>query len=66
MPVTTLTIPSQGTYVLDPVTGVITFTPALGFQGTATPVTYRITDFYAQIAASRRRAATPPRSRNAR
>jgi CshA-type fibril repeat protein len=47
-PVSTLTIPGQGTYVLDPTTGVITFTPAEGYSGTPTPVTYRVTDAYGQ------------------
>jgi outer membrane protein OmpA-like peptidoglycan-associated protein len=39
-----VTIPGQGTYALDAVTGVITFVAVTGFSGTATPVTYRITD----------------------
>ncbi|MGB3039513.1 MAG: hypothetical protein WBB44_02245, partial [Candidatus Nanopelagicales bacterium] len=36
-PVTTLTIPGQGEYTVDPTTGVMTFTPKLGYTGTATP-----------------------------
>ena len=36
-PVTTRTIAGQGTYVLDPQTGLVTFTPVLGYMGTATP-----------------------------
>ncbi|HST83811.1 MAG TPA: OmpA family protein [Kineosporiaceae bacterium] len=42
--VTMVVIAAQGTYTLDAVTGVITFVPVAGFVGTATPVTYRITD----------------------
>ena len=43
LPTTTVTlVPSQGTYTLDTVTGVITFTPTVGFHGTATPVTYKV------------------------
>jgi len=34
---------SQGTYMISN-TGAITFTPADGFSGTTTPVTYRVTD----------------------
>jgi CshA-type fibril repeat protein len=39
----------QGTYVLDPSTGTITFVPNPGFAGTATPVRYRIIDRYNQV-----------------
>ena len=42
------TCPVQGEYVLDPDTGVVTFTPELGFDGAADPVTVRITDAYSQ------------------
>ncbi|MEV4510394.1 glycine-rich protein [Dactylosporangium sp. NPDC049525] len=43
LPATTVTlVPSQGTYTIDVATGVITFTPAGGFTGTATPVTYKV------------------------
>lgn len=45
-----LTVSGQGRYVLDPATGRITFTPITGFTGTPTPVTYRITDAYGQVA----------------
>ena len=47
-PVTTRTIDGQGTYVLDPATGLVTFTPVLGYSGTATPAPYRIFNAYAQ------------------
>ncbi len=50
VPVTTLTIPDQGTYTLDTVTGRITFTALAGFSGRATPATYRVTDAYGQTA----------------
>lgn len=38
----TLTMPGQGTYVVDPTTGVVTFTPEAAFLGQATPVTYQV------------------------
>jgi large repetitive protein len=36
--------PGEGTYTLNPKTGVITFTPTPTFYGVASPVRYRITD----------------------
>lgn len=51
-PATTVTVTGQGTYTLDGSTGVITFTPATGYTGTATPVDYRVTDAYGQSASS--------------
>ncbi|MFF5228883.1 glycine-rich protein [Dactylosporangium sp. NPDC000521] len=42
--VTKVTVAKQGTYALDPGTGVITFTPVAGFHGAATPVGYRLTN----------------------
>jgi CshA-type fibril repeat protein len=42
--VTKVVEPGEGTYTLDPATGVITFTPLPTFSGTADPVRYRITD----------------------
>jgi CshA-type fibril repeat protein len=39
-----LTVPSEGTWLVDRTTGVVTCTPADGFAGTTTPVTYRIAD----------------------
>lgn len=47
-PATSVTIPGQGTYTVDPATGTLTFTPAPGFTGTVAPVTYRVTDAYGQ------------------
>ncbi|MGL5829411.1 MAG: GEVED domain-containing protein, partial [Angustibacter sp.] len=41
---TSVTIPGQGTYTVDPATGAITFTPLPAFVGTATPITYRVED----------------------
>lgn len=38
----------QGTYLIDPATGTISFVPAPGFHGQATPVTYQVTDAYGQ------------------
>ncbi len=47
---TTLDVPDEGRYVLDPATGVVTYTPALGFVGTPAPISYRVTDAYGQSA----------------
>jgi uncharacterized repeat protein (TIGR02059 family) len=41
-------IANQGTYTLDPATGVVTFDPLPNFVGTATPVTYSVTDALGQ------------------
>ena len=49
---TTLTIAGQGTYVVDPITGNITFTPETGYTGTATAVGYQISDTLGQVASS--------------
>ena len=40
----TLNVLGQGTYVIDPENGEITFTPETGFSGTSTPVDYQVTD----------------------
>jgi CshA-type fibril repeat protein len=45
-PVATVAVPSQGAYSVDPESGMLTFTPAAGFIGTAHSVTYRVTDAY--------------------
>jgi CshA-type fibril repeat protein len=52
-----------GTYVLNPASGVVTFTPAAGFSGTAPAVDYRVTDLYGQTSGSTVKAtviAPPP------
>ena len=41
-------IANQGTYTLDPATGIVTFDPLPTFSGTATPVTYSVTDALGQ------------------
>jgi CshA-type fibril repeat protein len=41
---TTFTVPGQGTFVANPVTGLVTFTPVLNYNGTTTPVPYSICD----------------------
>ena len=43
-PVTTLTVPGQGAYSVNPTSGLVTFTPASGYTGTTTPVRYTNTD----------------------
>jgi CshA-type fibril repeat protein len=42
--VTSLTIPGEGTYTVDPATGDVAFTPRKSFHGTATPITYEVKD----------------------
>jgi CshA-type fibril repeat protein len=41
-------IANQGTYTLDPTTGIVTFEPLPSFTGQATPVTYSVTDALGQ------------------
>jgi CshA-type fibril repeat protein len=50
-PVMTLSV-MGGTYVLNPATGVITFTPASGFTGTPQSATVRLSDAYGQSVTS--------------
>lgn len=50
-PATTVSVVG-GTYVLNAATGLVTFTPATGFSGTAPTVDYRITDSYGQSSSS--------------
>ena len=42
--VTTLAVPGEGTWTVNPTTGVVTFTPEAGFEGDPTPVDYEVTD----------------------
>lgn len=42
----TLTVPGEGVYTIDPVTGRVTFDPEPAFTGEATPVVYQVTDSY--------------------
>ncbi|MGD9958025.1 Ig-like domain-containing protein [Nocardioides sp.] len=46
----TLVVAGQGTWTINAATGVVTFTPASGFSGTSTPVTYRVADANATTA----------------
>ena len=43
--VTSLVVPGEGTWDVDPVTGAITFTPEPGFVGDPTPIAYTVEDF---------------------
>ncbi|CAM3241007.1 CshA domain-containing protein [Arthrobacter ulcerisalmonis] len=43
-PVTELVVPGQGTWSVNPETGVVSFDPEEGFTGNPTPVTYQVTD----------------------
>lgn len=45
-----IVIDGEGTYTIDPETGVITFVPAKGFTGKGDGVTYVVTDAYGQSA----------------
>lgn len=45
---TTLTVAGEGTYTVVPVTGVVTFDPLPTFTGTATPITYQVSDSFGQ------------------
>jgi CshA-type fibril repeat protein len=48
-----VTIVGEGTYVLDPATGVVTFTASAAIMpGTKTPITYRVTDALGKTATS--------------
>ncbi|MCG3880371.1 tandem-95 repeat protein, partial [Psychrobacter sp. Ps6] len=42
--VTTLTVPGEGSWSVDPDTGVVTFTPEAGFTNDPTPVNYVVSD----------------------
>ncbi|MEJ6490603.1 tandem-95 repeat protein, partial [Leucobacter sp. USCH14] len=42
--VTELVVDGQGTWTVDPETGVISFAPEEGFSGNPAPITYRVTD----------------------
>jgi CshA-type fibril repeat protein len=43
-PVTTLTVPNEGTWDVNATTGAISFTPVTGFTGDPTPITYVVSD----------------------
>ena len=49
---TTLTIPNEGTYVVNTTTGAVTFTPVTDFVGVATPIEYAVTNSIGQTATS--------------
>jgi uncharacterized repeat protein (TIGR01451 family) len=42
--VTSLTVPGEGRWAVDPATGAVAFTPQAGFGGDPTPVVYRVSD----------------------
>ena len=50
LPVTSLVVPGEGEWVVDPVTGAITFIPEPGFTGNPTPVDYVVSDFDGTVA----------------
>jgi len=57
-----VTIVGEGSYALDPSTGIITFTPAPGFTGAGAGVGFQVGDAYGQhdLAAYEPTIATPP------
>jgi CshA-type fibril repeat protein len=60
-PSTAVTVPGEGQYVLDPIGGLLTFTPDPAFSGQGTGVTFRLTDAYGQSATGTYRpTVTPP------
>jgi CshA-type fibril repeat protein len=48
---TSLTVTDQGTYTIDSF-GIVTFIPVSGFTGTATPISYQVSDTVGQVASS--------------
>ncbi|TKT91024.1 Ig-like domain-containing protein, partial [Dyadobacter frigoris] len=44
LPVSSVMVPGQGTYTVNPATGDVTFTPVAGFTGPSTPVSYTVKD----------------------
>ncbi|ROR46398.1 Ig-like domain-containing protein [Kitasatospora cineracea] len=59
-PVTTLTVPGQGTYTADPATGAIRFVPLPTFTGTATPVEYQATSTFGRPVRARATVTVQP------
>lgn len=49
---TSLTIDGEGTYTVNPATGVVEFDPLPNFTGTATPITYQAKDSLDQVTSS--------------
>ncbi len=47
-PTTSVAVADEGVYALNATTGLITFTPAAGFTGTARSANFRVTDAYGQ------------------
>ena len=66
---TELVVDGQGTWTVDAETGVITFTPAEGYEGNPTPITYEVTDVegetsQAEVVVTYLPQAEPDASRN--
>jgi CshA-type fibril repeat protein len=56
-----ITIVGEGTWTLDPATGIVTFTASASIMpGTKTPITYRVTDALGQTATSTLTPIVPP------
>ena len=48
-PVTTLAVPGEGVWEVDPATGEVTFTPEPGFEGDPTPVDFVVSDVHGAV-----------------
>ena len=55
-----VTVAGQGEYVLDPATGIVSFTPEPGFMGTADPLSYVVADSMGHVASSTYTPAVVP------
>ena len=44
VPATSVTVPGEGTWTVNPTTGAVTFTPEPGFVGSPTPIDYKVKD----------------------
>ena len=59
-PTTSVTIANEGTYTIDPTTGVVTFVPVPTFTGPATPVTVQATDSNGETATATYKPTVTP------
>lgn len=57
---TSLTVPSEGTYTVNSTTGAVTFVPVSGYIGTATAVSYQATDALGSIVSAQIVVAVTP------
>jgi CshA-type fibril repeat protein len=60
----TLTVPAEGVWSVDPVTGAITFTPNDGFVGDPTPISYTVSDTQGNESGAEVEVNYPPVAQN--